>query len=572
MQPEIGNDYTIEHVRVGDFTTADVGMEPPHSVAASGDVGNVPTIKLKVGRPDLAADAAAAALIATGLPIFLRGGALVRPTMEVVDAADETKTVIAKLKDVTLPGLQYTLSRAAVFQQFDGRKGDFKRVDPPEKIATMILDGAGDWKFPTVAGVITTPTLRTDGTILSEPGYDPQSRLYLVEDPNLVLPPIPEAPTRGQALEALEMFKDLLKEFPFVSSVDRSVALSGLLTTVARPAMATAPAVAISAHTAGTGKSYLVDVAAALATGRRCPVIAPGRTEEELEKRLGPLILNSVAIVSIDNVEGDLGGIFLCQATERPAVGLRPLGKSEIRTAECRSMFFLTGNNLVLVADMTRRALMANLDARMERPELREFDGKPFETVLANRGSYIAAALTILRAYRVAGMPDRLPRLASYEQWSDTVRSALVWLGEDDPALTMEKTRKSDPVAQAIRQLYAQWEAKIGLHDRRTSASVIAAATMAEDEEFQDLLMRQAGEGKSVSPKRLGKWLSKVSGRIFDGRQLEVENDASNGNRYRLVPVLGSVPASQPTGSVAADQILIPRPDPIDYRTAKRGE
>jgi len=572
MLPEIDADYTVKHGLPENLTGIEVGTELDLPVEPTIDVGNVPVIKIRTGRPDLAADAAVAALIATRLPIFLRGGALVRPAREVVDAADETKTITAKLRDVTLPGLIYVLAPAATFQQFDGRKDDFKRVDPPEKIAKIILDGVGNWKIPTVAGIITIPTLRIDGTLLSEPGYDRQSRLYLVQDPDLVLPAIPEAPTREQALEALAMFNELLREFPFVSSVDRSVALSGLLTTVARPALATAPAIGISAHTPGTGKSYLVDIAAALSIGRRCPVIAPGKNEEELEKRLGPLILNSVPIISIDNVEGEIGGIFLCQATERPIVGLRPLGKSEIRDAECRSMVYITGNNLTLLEDMTRRALLANLDARVERPELREFNCKPFDRVLANRGAYIAAVLTILRAYRVAGMPCKLPRLASYEQWSDTVRSALVWLGEEDPVLSMEKTRKADPVAQAIRQLYAQWKKAIGLHERRTSAAVIAAAATAEDEEFADLLMRQVGEGKGVSPKRLGKWLSKISGRIFDELQLQVENDASNGNRYRLVPVRVLNETEQAKEPVEVGQIRGLNTSPVDYRKATCGE
>lgn len=571
MSPEIETDFTIEHGLPEDLAAIDVGTDLGLPVAPTVDVGDVPTIKIKVGRPDLATDAAAAALVATRLPIFLRGSALVRPTMEVVDAADGTKTITARLRDVTLPSLIYTLSRAAVFMQFDGRKGDFKRVDPPEKIAGMILDGAGDWKIPTVAGVITTPTMRADGTILYAPGYDRQSRLYLVEDPDLKMPPIPEAPTRQDALEALAKFSVLLREFPFVAPVDRSVALSGLLTAVARPGLPTAPAIGISAHTAGTGKSYLVDIAAALTIGRRCPVIAPGKSEEETEKRLGPLILNSVAIISIDNVEGELGGMFLCQATERPVVGVRPLGKSEIREAECRSIIFITGNNLVLIEDMTRRLLLLNLDARMERPELREFDRKPFDLVLANRGAYIAAALTILRAYRVAGMPDKLPRLASYEHWSDTVRSALVWLGEEDPAQTMEKTRKADPASQAIRQLHSQWKKTIGLNIGHTSAQVIAAATMADDDEFNDLLMRQAGEGKGVSTKRLGKWLSKISGRIFDGLQLDVRTDASNGNRYHLRTVNTSTKGEEEE-LVDAAQILIPRSTPVDYRRASRGE
>ena len=36
-----------------------------------------------------------------------------------------------------------------------------------------------------------------------------------------------------------------------------------------------------------------------------------------------------------------------------------------------------TGNNLVLVGDMTRRALLCRLDPERERPELRRFDSDP---------------------------------------------------------------------------------------------------------------------------------------------------------------------------------------------------
>ena len=58
--------------------------------------------------------------------------------------------------------------------------------------------------------------------------------------------------------------------------------------------------------------------------------------------------------------------------------------------------------------------------------------------VLADRGKYIAACLTICRAYIAAGRPDKLPKLASFGDWSDTVRSALVWLGEADPVKSMD--------------------------------------------------------------------------------------------------------------------------------------
>lgn len=546
MPPEIEIDYTIEHGRPDAFEGLALGTEILLPAEPEAGAAEAPVIRIRPGRPDLGADAAAAALIATRLAIFRRGGTLVRPMMEVVEAAHDTTTVTAKFKDVCLATMGYILARAACFEQWDGRKEAWKRVDPPEKIAGMLLAGAGDWPVPTVAGIITTPTLRPDGSLLREPGYDPQTRLYLVEDPALRLPPIPEAPSREQALEALDRIASLLAEFPFVGPVDLAVALSGILTAVLRPGLTTAPLHGIRACTPGTGKSYLVDIAAAFALGRRCPVIAAGRSEEETEKRIGALLLSGSPVISIDNVNGELGGDALCQLTERPIVRVRVLGKSDAPEMECRSIVFATGNNLTLVGDMTRRTVLCTLDAGIERPETRQFAQKPFDLVSANRAAYVADALTVMRAYHAAGRPGQLPRLASYEQWSDTVRSALVWLGHEDPAKTMEAAREGDPEALAVRELFAHWQEVLTLNTGYTAVALIGKAnavapaygdgdTGFEYPEFRDLLQRQAGEGRTISSRRLGRWLKRICGRVFDGLKLELRADAHNGNRYMLV-------------------------------------
>ena len=98
-----------------------------------------------------------------------------------------------------------------------------------------------------------------------------------------------------------------------------------------------------------------------------------------------------------------------------------------------------TGNNITIVGDLCRRVILSNLDPEVERPELREFKGKPVEKILADRGAYIAACLTICRAYIVAGSPDQVKPLASFEGWSDIVRSALIWLGKTDPVDSMDE-------------------------------------------------------------------------------------------------------------------------------------
>jgi hypothetical protein len=99
----------------------------------------------------------------------------------------------------------------------------------------------------------------------------------------------------------------------------------------------------------------------------------------------------------------------------------------------------------------------------MERPELRQFKFDPVEMVLADRGKYIAAILTICRAYVAAGSPDKAPRLASFEGWSDTLRSALIWLGKADPVKSMESAKAEDPESTELGNMLEGWTAALGI-------------------------------------------------------------------------------------------------------------
>ena len=158
---------------------------------------------------------------------------------------------------------------------------------------------------------------------------------------------------------------------------------------------------------------------------------------EETEKRLIGAALAQFPIIALDNVNGLLMGDFLCQVTERPVLQIRPLGTSNLLRIANTFTTFINGNNLVIGADAVRRCIQCGLDANMELPEERTFRANPVASVLAERGKYIAACLTIARAYITAGRPGRLPPRASYEGWSDIVRSPLVWLGWSDPVETV---------------------------------------------------------------------------------------------------------------------------------------
>lgn len=238
-----------------------------------------------------------------------------------------------------------------------------------------------------------------------------------------------------------------------------------------RGGLPVAPLHAFRASTPSTGKSLLVDVAATIATGRPCPVIAAGKDAEETEKRLGALLRDGVPIISIDNVEGELGGDMLCQVTESPLVRVRILGLSEVPEFECKATVFATGNGLTLLGDMTRRAVLCSLDAKVERPELRRFAFDPIARVLENRGAYVAAALTIARAYRAAGLPEVCPPIGSYSDWSRTARAPLIWLDEADPIDSMETARMEDPELMSIRELIGHWREQLAPNEGYTSTA-----------------------------------------------------------------------------------------------------
>ena len=217
------------------------------------------------------------------------------------------------------------LSRVAKFEKYNGRAQKMVAADPPHDVAKTILARDGVWKFRRLRGIITSPTLRPDGSFVALPGYDVATVLLLVEPPPMAA--IPEQPTREDALAAVRLLDALLCDFPFVNTASRSVALSALMTPVARGAMQVVPLHAFDAPEAGSGKSYLIDIASAIATGEIAPVIAAGRKEEETEKRLAAELMTGQPIISIDNLNGDLAGDFLCQAVSGTVLDIDRTGR-----------------------------------------------------------------------------------------------------------------------------------------------------------------------------------------------------------------------------------------------------
>ena len=522
------------------------GAAPGAAPSAARAPHVLPTIRLVDGQLPRTVEATERAMVSAGMEIYSRAGALVFPVKETRVAAKGRKTVTARLSTFSADSFIEPVAEAAIYQRWSVRRNAWVDIDPPLQLVRMVLSRERRWAFPQVSGIITTPTLRPDGSLLAAPGYDPRSELYLL--PSLQLPPIAAHPTQQDALVGLEKLKHLFREFSFQDKdgkglerrLNCSVAISGLLTTLLRGSLPTSPVYLIRASVAGTGKSYLVDVISVITTGQFCPVITTSKSAEETEKRIGSILLSGIPIVSLDNCIHDLGGELLCQLTERPVIRIRILGRSEMPPCECHTAVFATGNNIVFKGDMVRRGLVCNLEALDERPELREFEADALDVVAADRGPYVAAALTVVRAYITAGSPKVCPSLASYSAWSDLVRSPLVWLGEPDPVISMEGLRNEDVELANIREFFSLWlEYGLDLDTPYLTATIIEEAIAAPPanywgpRELKPFLLGVAAarsDPGKISAERLGHWLRRISGRI-----VKLTDAQGTERKYRLM-------------------------------------
>ncbi len=541
--------------------SAEKAKSPPKPLErASSD--SRPEVRLTAGNITSAVDEVEALLMTCG-GIYQRANEIVTVCdAPMITSTQETITG-QRIVEIGDFALAEKISSVACTTRMDARANQWINIDPTKNLVGTLRERVGKFRLPILTGVINTPTIRPDGTLLATPGYDVTTGL--VYDPRgTTFPEIPLRPTRQQAEDALALLEGLLVSFPFVGPADRAVALSGILTACVRQALPTAPMHAFDAPTAGTGKSYVVDIIAAISTGREAGVMAQSRNEEEFEKRLDSELMEGSQHIAIDNCNHDLDSLKLTMMLSQLVVNVCPLGAT--KKVACTTNVFVTatGNNLTLVGDLTRRTVMARLDAQVERPELREFPFDPVERAKADRGKYVAAALTVVLGYKAAGAPFQVNPIASFQAWSDTVRSAIIWLGRADPASTMERVRGTDPKLDEVLVVMSEWLQVIGVNERTTVSSVIDLANQYEDHgsnfgrnaaqvngNLREALMAIAGTGGIINPRRLGKWLIGVSDRVVNGHRFVRDGSANGRAIWKLAETVKVGGASSVTSEVS---------------------
>jgi Primase C terminal 2 (PriCT-2) len=121
-------------------------------------------IKHEAANLDADATRAEEVLADASMDVFEYSGTLIRPIAKIVDATKDQKTVVVQLEAIT----QIYLRSCIRFENFNKQEG-WVKCGPPKEIADAIIDNKGYWKFNEIIGVVSTPTMHSDGSLLIQP-------------------------------------------------------------------------------------------------------------------------------------------------------------------------------------------------------------------------------------------------------------------------------------------------------------------------------------------------------------------------------------------------------------------
>jgi hypothetical protein len=177
--------------------------------------------------------------------------------------------------------------------------------------------------------------------------------------------------------------------------------------------------------------------------------------------------------------------------------------------------------------------------------------------VLRERGRYISAALTIVRAWIVAGRPIAdCKSLAGFNDWSALCRQPLLWLGLADATASVFKAMAEDPDRETLSRLLTAWQAVFG----KTAAMVRDAVTQASEFGVERVSLREvlhdiADERGEINRRKLGWWIKRHAGRIVDGMRFVRASGNRSAEDWQVesVSTVSSVAVAPNVKSVGGD-------------------
>ena len=508
--------------------------------------------------------------LASEAGLYQRGGMLVH-IVETDDDDDDAvirrpagSTIVRELPPALL---RESLTRCARLKKWAGTDESATLV-PTHPSEWMVNGVHKQYEWPGIRrldAVVSHPILLPNGTLLATHGYHKKFKIYASLPPGLKLS-IPDKPDQKDVKAAMETLFDPLVDFPFETPAHRSAWLAGLFTPLAWFAFdGPAPMFLIDGNVRGVGKGLLADVIAFIVTGRRFATMAYTNDREELRKKITSLAVEGEALVLLDNLAGNVGNDILDNALTSCQWKDRILGGNRMFDGPLNLAWYGTGNNVQLHADTSRRVCHVRLETADERPETKSGFKYPNlrDHVRNYRGPLLSAALTVLRAWYVAGKPSQnLSAWGSFEGWS-MIRDVIVFAGLDDPGETREAMQSNSDRDAATMETILRGMLTLDEQSRGLTAADIIGKLKELPKSPPEYLteMRSAVEelcgrldGRSLAYK-----LRSFKHRNFAGMRLTACGEKNGSNRWTVQRV-GAKPKALQTGDAGDTGDVLSRP------------
>ncbi|MFW5415713.1 hypothetical protein J0910_03680 [Nocardiopsis sp. CNT-189] len=457
---------------------------------------------------------------------YVRNGALAQIVQVSGDVlAAQENTLPLAVVDVTPDMLRRLLARHThLYKSRTKPNGDQARTpaSPSVGVAKAVLSQTHWPQVRPLSGVVGSPVMRPDGTILQEPGYDEATRLYYA--PVREVPHVPHLPTSADVARARSYLLDyVLADFPWADGGSRANFVALLMTPLLRPFIGgLAPLGAVSASAPGSGKTLLTDIPGKLYGATSRPWV---QDDAELRKAItATLKTSSDPVVVFDNI-GEFDQVdqpSLAKLLTSAAWSDRELGSSNQIGVPNDRLWLVTGNNISFGGDMPSRTVLVVLDPRMPNPDLRTGFTIPDLTEwledAGNLATLLHQLLVLARAWVVEGAPKAELSMRNFRRWARAMAGFTGWLGVPGFMANADQLASHDEEAATWHAFLATWHTMFGdtpksASDLLKSAEVPFPGPPGADPWEGTFLTR--ADGTRPSPRGLGKMLSGKQGRFY---------------------------------------------------------
>jgi putative DNA primase/helicase len=379
--------------------------------------------------------------------------------------------------------LRIELGRVAKWYRLNS-KG--KRIDciPPDFIVRAILAMPLGYLQP-LAGVCYGPILDKFGRWVTKSGYSQVSELYRANTETyhrkdeIWTTDLKEAETILVFAKEF-LWNELFEGFIFSSDADKCNMLATIfLPFVIRYINAATPMTLVEATKNNSGKSTLAQFPAIISTGQTVPTITPepDASQDSLGKLITSRLLETPAMVIIDNINFELRSSRICSIVTEVSFADRLLGTNKMAEIEAKTQWVLTANNARMSDEFARRTIRAKIAKPVNGRTFAREDLKAWLT--ENRQRAVDAITAVINYWLLAGQPLGSVCFSSFQRYSRVMSGIMELAGFPDFMKGYLEIQGSyDRTESDLEALCHVWSRKVGGTDSGLTELLMIAERM----------------------------------------------------------------------------------------------